>query len=113
METKSAVGASNPEHLSRTIREMAAEWVGLPVEKIEPSASFVELGLQSADAVFLCGEIEERFGIQVDPILAFEQDSVAAFIASIMEIIDRKHRAAGPSRIADGDPEDIGRGTAR
>ena len=35
-----------------------------------------ELGLDSVEAVELTGEIEERFGLEIDPALPFEQRSI-------------------------------------
>jgi acyl carrier protein len=44
-----------------------------------------ELGLDSVDAVELTGEIEERFGLEIDPALPFEQRSINRLAAALVQ----------------------------
>jgi acyl carrier protein len=49
----------------------------------ELDADLFELGLDSVDAIELTGEIEERFGMQIDPALPFEQRSINRLAAAL------------------------------
>ncbi|MEI2385273.1 acyl carrier protein [Breoghania sp. JC706] len=54
---------------------------------ITGSSVFVEMGLQSIDAVLLCGEVEDTFGIELDPASIFEHDTLDSFLKHIDERI--------------------------
>lgn len=46
------------------------------LHSIDPDADLMELGVRSIDAVLVSGEIEDHFGIEVDPVLLFEYRTV-------------------------------------
>ncbi|MBL3595601.1 acyl carrier protein [Rhodovulum sulfidophilum] len=50
---------------------------------IRPDSALVDLGLQSIDAVLLSGEVEDHFGIELDPATIFEHDTLASFASDI------------------------------
>lgn len=43
---------------------------------IEPDTDLMELGVKSIDAVLVSGEIEDHYGVEVDPVLLFEHRTV-------------------------------------
>jgi acyl carrier protein len=49
----------------------------------EHDRDLFELGLDSVDLVELSGEIEERFGLEVDPALPFEERSINRLAAAL------------------------------
>jgi acyl carrier protein len=51
----------------------------------DEQADLFELGLDSIEAVELTGEIEQRFGIELDPVLVFEARSIAGIAERVME----------------------------
>lgn len=53
-------------------------------EMITPDVHLTDLGIQSIDAVLLCGEIEDRFEVEIDPAEIFEHDSLGAFAQTIL-----------------------------
>ncbi len=65
--------------------------VGRVAERIGADAArdldgdLFELGLDSVDAVELTGEIEERFGLEIDPALPFEQRSINRLAAALVQ----------------------------
>ncbi|MDJ0933062.1 acyl carrier protein [Breoghania sp.] len=54
---------------------------------ITGSSVFVEMGVQSIDAVLLCGEVEDKFGVEFDPASIFEHDTLDNFMGLIDERI--------------------------
>ncbi|MBL29468.1 MAG: polyketide synthase [Rhodospirillaceae bacterium] len=52
---------------------------------ITTDSVLIDLGLQSIDAVLLCGEIEDRFRIELDPATIFEHDTLGSFSHEIRQ----------------------------
>ncbi|MEM8663932.1 MAG: acyl carrier protein [Pseudomonadota bacterium] len=50
---------------------------------ITPTSVFVDMGLQSIDAVLLCGEVEDHFAIELDPETIFEHETLGSFADEI------------------------------
>lgn len=46
------------------------------LDSIDPDTDLMELGVRSIDAVLVSGEIEDHFGVEVDPVLLFEHRTV-------------------------------------
>lgn len=47
------------------------------LDSIDPDADLMELGVKSIDAVLVSGEIEDHYGVEVDPVLLFEYRTVS------------------------------------
>lgn len=60
-----------------------ARFTRQPAETIAPDAVLVDLGLQSIDAVLLSGEVEDHFGIEMDPATIFEHETLDSFAGEI------------------------------
>lgn len=71
------------------IRIRLAARTKVAVDQIQPSSRLIALGLQSIDAVLLCGEVEEAFEIELDPTTIFESDTVGGFTATVLERMGR------------------------
>ncbi len=68
--------------LEQRIREIIADQLGVEVEKLNPSAKFVEdLGADSLDVVELVMAFEEEFGIEIP-------DEDAEKIRTVGDVID-------------------------
>ena len=52
-----------------------------------PDSALVDLGLQSIDAVIVCGEVEDEFGIEIDPSEIFEHDTLGTFADEIIALV--------------------------
>ncbi|MGC4857394.1 acyl carrier protein [Micromonospora sp. DT4] len=64
-------------------REQVAALLGVQAETIDPTVTFDRLGLDSALAVSLLIEIEERFGVEVPSKTLFDDsniESIAAYL---------------------------------
>ncbi|HEX8062151.1 MAG TPA: acyl carrier protein [Allosphingosinicella sp.] len=46
------------------------------LHSIDPDTDLMELGVRSIDAVLVSGEIEDHYGVEVDPVLLFEYRTV-------------------------------------
>lgn len=69
------------------LRGHIARRTAVPAEMIEGPTVLVDIGLQSVDAVMICGEVEDHYGIEVEPSLMFEYrtlDEVAGAVAGLL-----------------------------
>ncbi|WP_319773430.1 acyl carrier protein [Breoghania sp.] len=66
------------------VRTELARRLKLPVEKIDSSSQFIDLGLQSIDAVMMCGEVEDHFQIELDPSAIFQFETVGSFVDEVV-----------------------------
>ena len=84
--------STRPEASTRVAASTIEKWlgdrvsrvVGLPPEKLDPRQSFDELGLDSADAVGLVGDLERWLGVTLDATLLWEFTTIpelARFLA--------------------------------
>ncbi len=61
---------------------------GVPPSAIGPSTVLVDIGLQSLDAVMICGEIEDRYAIEVEPTMMFEYRTFAEVLQAVWGLLD-------------------------
>lgn len=69
--------------IARGCQEYLADFLGVPVESVDPSADFDRLGIDSSLAVALLGEIEERYGVDLPPEALFENPTINAVAAYV------------------------------
>ncbi|MBC2861345.1 acyl carrier protein [Stappia sp. 28M-7] len=67
------------------LRERVAQRTKTSVDDIRMEMSLADLGLQSIDAVLVCGEVEDRFDVEVDPADIFQHDTLGEFARSILK----------------------------
>lgn len=65
--------------MQRLVLMVLAEQLDRPIEDGDADKSFIDLGLDSLEAVFLCGALEEQLNRPIDPVLVFEASSVIDF----------------------------------
>jgi myxalamid-type polyketide synthase MxaE and MxaD len=63
--------------------------------EISVDDEFVSLGVSSAEAVILTGDIQAWLGIVLDPTLAWHHPTIRASAAEIARQLAVKHRGAG------------------
>jgi acyl carrier protein len=73
-----------------------AFYVDLPARSIDSAVPLAELGIDSVSAVGLCGEIEDRWDLEVDPTLVFDYPTIAAIAAFVAQEIGASGRSAAP-----------------
>lgn len=66
-------------------REYVADLLGTTVEAIDPAADFDRLGVDSALAVSLLTEVEERYDVDVPPEALFENPTLTAVAEQVHE----------------------------
>ncbi|WP_051791017.1 acyl carrier protein [Amycolatopsis jejuensis] len=90
----------SPEQVSPAIdRHRLATWLTgriagylqMAPENIDSSVPLPEYGLDSLHAVAVCGEIEDEFGLVVDPTVLWDNPSVDALSAALTAI-DREEQ---------------------
>lgn len=60
---------------------------GVPTSALSPSTVLVDIGLQSLDAVMICGEIEDRYAIEVEPTMMFEYRTFGEVLQAVWELL--------------------------
>lgn len=70
----------------------------LPTSAVDPTRSFNSLGIDSLDAVTLVGDVESRFGIQIDMAEIFDYPTPAA----LARLICMRHQDSREDRPGNG-----------
>ncbi|WP_272010048.1 acyl carrier protein [Roseovarius sp. ZX-A-9] len=81
MNTTSEIAAA-PAIVS-FLTDAIARFTKQPAAGISQDAVLVDLGLQSIDAVLLSGEVEDHFGIELDPATIFEHETLESFAQEV------------------------------
>ncbi|MFD4353595.1 acyl carrier protein [Nocardia sp. NPDC058519] len=63
--------------------ERVADYTERAPHQVDPTIPLAELGMDSVSAVALCGEIEDRWMLDIDPTLVFEYPTIAAISAHL------------------------------
>jgi len=63
--------------IARWLSGQVASHLDVPATEIDPAMPLAELGLDSVSAVGLCGDIEQRWRIEADPILVYDYPTIA------------------------------------
>ncbi|QIE42979.1 acyl carrier protein (plasmid) [Rhodobacteraceae bacterium SC52] len=74
----------NETALFSFLREQIAQRTRSEPETISEDMTLSDIGLQSIDAVLVCGEVEDRFNVEIDPAEIFEHDSLREFAQSVL-----------------------------
>jgi acyl carrier protein len=70
------------------LRQRVSERTKVPVDEITDSTNLVDIGLESVDAVLICGEIEDEYQIEVEPSLMFEFQTLGEVVTAVMASFD-------------------------
>lgn len=73
------------ENLTTALRTMIARRLKIDLSLVPLDRSFQDMGLKSLDAVIVSGQLEELIGIEVDPTLLFEHQTITAVVAVLTE----------------------------
>lgn len=82
--------AASRDEIVAFVSSRILEHVAGDVVAIDPDTDLVELGVKSIDAVLISGDVEDRFGIEVDPVLLFECRTVNRVADSVAESLARR-----------------------
>ncbi|WP_030320809.1 acyl carrier protein [Streptomyces sp. NRRL B-3229] len=72
------------QDLKTWLTDRIAFYLEVPADTISPDVKLVEYGLESVYALALCGDVEDEFGIEVEPTLAWDHPTVDA-LAQLLE----------------------------
>ncbi len=72
-----APSAQQTAEIRRWLIERIAYYLERPVDDVDPGVPLAESGMSSVSAVELCGDVEDRFEINVDPTMVFDYPTVA------------------------------------
>jgi acyl carrier protein len=67
-----------PDAIRDWLVERVAYYVERPAEEIDVAEQLVDIGLDSVYALTLCGDVEDRFGLVVEPTMAWDHPTVEA-----------------------------------
>jgi acyl carrier protein len=87
---------STEERLGEWVRDHVAKVRGVAPESVTFDKGLSSFGLDSVDAVVMAGELEDAFGIEIDPARFLACDSFGEIITRLIPDIDK----AGERRIS-------------
>ncbi len=73
-------GAIDQQPIVDWLLDQVAFYLETPAEKIDPDGKLVEYGLDSVYALALCGDVEDEYGIEIEPTLAWDYPTVNAIV---------------------------------
>ena len=81
------MSTQNPDEaaLRGWLLDKVAFYLERPAEEIKPDVKLVEYGLDSMYALTLCGAIEDEYGLELEPTLAWDHPTVDALTALLQE----------------------------
>jgi acyl carrier protein len=89
--------STTEQRLLEWVRGHLAKTLGVAPESIEFDKRLSNYGLDSVDAILMAGELEEAFGIEIDPASFIECDSFESAIALLASYVDKSGKnAASP-----------------
>jgi acyl carrier protein len=77
--------APGADAIARTCQEYIADFLGTPVESVDPDADFDRLGIDSSLAVALLTELEERYDVDLPPDALFENPTINAVAEHVVK----------------------------
>jgi acyl carrier protein len=78
------------ERLRERLRTHLGQVLGMAPEAIDLSKGLSTYGLDSIDAVLMAGDLEESFGIEIDPARFLAFDTFADIITTLAPDIDKE-----------------------
>jgi acyl carrier protein len=86
MSANQKVPTTTADAIALTCQEYLADFLGMPVESVDPSADFDRLGIDSSLAVALLAELEERHGVDLPPEALFENPTINGIAAHVEKL---------------------------
>ena len=91
-----------PEQITRRDLAPVIDWLAgrvadhteRPVRDVDPHLPLAELGIESVSAVSLCGEIEDRWDLELDPTVVFDYPTIAELAVFVVAETTLRHPKA-------------------
>ena len=84
-ENPSTSDTATREEIATWLTERVAYFLERPPAEIDPGVELVELGLDSVYALTLCGDIEDRFDLEVDPTIVWDHPTIRSLAHGISD----------------------------
>jgi acyl carrier protein len=75
----------------RWLTNRLAAYLEMPAAKLDPMVPLAELGIDSARALSLVGDVEDHFDIEVDPTMIFDYPTLAHIADYITVAVAQRH----------------------
>jgi acyl carrier protein len=72
------------------LRSRISERTRVPENEFRSDTVLVDIGLESVDAVLICGEIEDAYDIEVEPSMMFELPTMGLVVDAVTALIARR-----------------------
>ncbi|WP_330255784.1 acyl carrier protein [Nocardia sp. NBC_00565] len=76
-----STAATHPTTIQGWLVQRVADYTDRAPHQVDPTVPLAELGMDSVSAVNLCGEIEDRWSLDIDPTLVFDYPTIADIAA--------------------------------
>ncbi|MER6561733.1 acyl carrier protein [Streptomyces sp. NPDC001027] len=86
-ETTDHADAVDTEEIRQWLRGCVAASVRLPTENIDFEVPLSEYGLDSVYVLSLCADIEDRYGIEVEPTLLWDHPAIGPLADALTPLI--------------------------
>jgi acyl carrier protein len=73
--------------LETWLTERAATYGELPLDAFTVDTPLTELGFNSVYALTLCGDIEDTYGVDVDPTVVWDNPTIRQLAAALQKVI--------------------------
>ncbi|MFJ5721476.1 acyl carrier protein [Streptomyces sp. NPDC093149] len=73
-----------PQAISSWLVDRVSYYLERPASEIDEGVQLAEMGLDSVYVFTLCGDIEDRFGLVVEPTMAWDHPTVEAITAHLV-----------------------------
>ncbi|MEU3659163.1 acyl carrier protein [Streptomyces sp. NPDC032940] len=72
------------------LRDRVAAQTGRPAEEIDPGVPLSDYGLDSVYVLGLCAEVEDHYGIEVEPTVMWDNTSLAPLADALLPLINAR-----------------------
>lgn len=72
-----STATTHPTTIQGWLVQRVADYTDRAAHQVDPTMPLAELGMDSVSAVNLCGEIEDRWSLDIDPTLVFDYPTIA------------------------------------
>ncbi|MEQ9377178.1 MAG: acyl carrier protein [Imperialibacter sp.] len=73
------------------IKNLIAKEIKKEVATIDDAVAFNDLGLDSVNSIFLLGDVEEHYKIDIDPLSLYNNPTVSSFTEHVYKLINGRN----------------------
>lgn len=76
------------DEIETWIKEYIAKLLHVPSVEVDPNVTFARLGLDSASAVALAGDLEDWLGVEIDPTMPYDYPTIKQLAGALAAAAD-------------------------